>query len=137
MLPEHIQIACDIANKKIPANPESKGIKITGAKKDLNAKGRGPEWYRMVYRGNGWSYVSRERLPRGNYLAAERRATVYGEVYEGEIIVEHDRGEPISGAKLVTNNEIPLTEIEFFKQRDGNIKFILPDKTEIILPDPR
>jgi hypothetical protein len=63
------------------------GVSITGAKKDLNCKGRGPQWYRMVWRPGSWQYVSSDRLPAGNFLASDRRASVSGEVYHGEIVV--------------------------------------------------
>lgn len=138
-LPERFQIACDVATGKVPADPDAEGTSITGAKKDLNSKGRGPIWYRMVYRG-GWQYVSSDRLPNGSFLAADRRATVYGDVYLGEIVVSHHRGAEVDEAWLVVGPDSEgkvLKSITFSKRRDGQMKFVLPDDSEVVLPNPR
>ena len=135
-----IQAACDLATGRRPTDDAIVGTRITGAKKDLNAKGRGPQWYRMVYRNRSWQYVSSERLPSGNFLAADRRAEVYGEVYPGEIVVQHERGGPVDGAWLVASPNTEgkcLIKITFRKRRDGNMTFILPDDSEVVLSDPR
>ena len=130
--------ACAIAARRtLPG--EELGKKIIGAQKDLNSKGKGEHWYRMVYRGGGWRYVSDSMLPAGAYLAADRRAKVYGEVYPGEIVVGHDRGEPIDVAYLVVDRGAAkwLREIEFSRLRSGRLRFALPDGSAVDLPDPR
>lgn len=139
MLSERVQSACDIAAGRTPADPASSGKRIIGAKKDLNCKGRGPPWYRMVYR-RGWQYVSSERLPSGSFRAEERRAEVYGNVYPGEIVVSHDRGKPVDAAWLVLTPDAEgqvLRSIEFASRRDGKLSFSLPDGSEVVLPNPR
>lgn len=139
---ESTQDACDIATGRKSA-PNSDGVTIVGAKKDLNCKGNGPQWYRMVYRSGSWQYVSDERLPNGNYLASDRRATVSGEVYHGEIIVSHDRGSPVDAAWLARRPK-PDGDGKWLialpcptKRRDSRLVFTLPDGGVIDLPDPR
>lgn len=139
-LDTRIAAACDIAAGRTPADPAAPSRRITGAKKDKNARGRGPEWYRMVWRGGSWRYVSDERLPSGNFLAADRRATVYGEVYEGEVCVDHDRGGPVSDAYLVCRPDEGgkvLADCTFARRRDGQLAITLPDGSVILTPDPR
>lgn len=118
-------------------------MSITGAKKDLNCKGRGPQWYRMVWRPGSWQYVSSDRLPAGNFLASDRRASVSGEVYHGEIVVSHDRGSPVDAAWLIRRPAEGgdgkwMKAIDCpTKRRDGQLVFVLPDGTKIDLPNPR
>ena len=136
---DRVQSACDIATGRSPADAGATGTTITGSKKDLNAKGNGPEWHRMVYRGS-WRYVSDDRLPSGRYLASDRRASTSGEVYPGEIVVQHDRGSQVDSAWLACapNSEgKSLVTCSFERQRDGQLKFSLPDGSEVVLPDPR
>lgn len=136
---QRVQSACDIAAGRAEADQAATGAAIVGAKKDLNSKGRGPEWYRMVYRG-GWQYVSDERLPSGRFLAADRRASVHGDVYSGEIVVGHDRGSPVDVARLVASPNAEgkvLVPCEFVRRRDGQLGVTLPDGSLVVLPDPR
>jgi len=135
-----VQAACDVATGRTPTDDAATGTRITGAKKDLNAKGRGSQWYRMVYRNRSWQYVSTDRLPNGTFLAADRRAEVYGKVFPGEIVVQHDRGSAVDAAWLVAapNTEGKcLTKITFAKRRSGDLAFSLPDGSEVVLSDPR
>lgn len=139
-IPARVQGACDVATGRTQPDDAETGTRVTGAKKDLNAKGRGPQWYRMVYRGGSWRYVSTDRLPNGAFLAADRRAEVYGEVFPGEIVVQHDRGSPVDAAWLVAapNSEGKcMTKITFAKRRSGDLAFTLPDGSEVVLSDPR
>lgn len=134
-----VQSACDIATGRSPADDAATGTRIIGAKKDLNCKGRGPQWYRMVYR-RSWQYVASERLPSGSFLASERRSEVHGNVYPGEIVVSHDRGRPVDAAWLVLTPDSDgkvLRKIEFASRRDGQLAFRLPDGSEVVLPNPR
>lgn len=133
------QAACDIATGRVPADPATMGVSMLGAKKDLNCKGRGPEWHRMVWRGGSWNYVSSERLPSGSFRASERRAEVSGEVYPGEIIAQHDRGGPIDAAYLILEPQDGKfrLDITVAKRRDGQLVFKLPDGSEVLLPNPR
>jgi len=140
MISDRVRLACDIATGKVPADPAAPGKQITAAYKDLSCKGRGPWWYRMVYRNGGWTYFSDERLPMGTFRASERRATVHGEVYPGEIVVNHDKGGPVDIACLVCGPDEEgrvLEHVEFSKRRDGNLCFVLPDGSEVVLSNPR
>jgi hypothetical protein len=131
--------ACDVATGRVLADPTTIGTSIVGAKKDLNSKGRGEHWYRMVHR-HGWRYVSDDRLPSASFRAAERRCEVYGDVYPGEIVVSHDRGQSIDCAWLVRAPDSAgkvLVRIEFSSRRDGNLVFTLPDASEVVLSNPR
>lgn len=133
------QAACDIAAGRVQADPAAIGASIIGAKKDLNCKGRGPQWYRMVWRAGTWQYVSDERLPAGSFRASERRAEVHGEVFPGEIVVGHDRGGPVDSAWLARErvDGKALVTITFAKRRDGNLAFTLPDGSIVVLSNPR
>lgn len=120
-------------------DPSEAGVTITAGKKDLNARGRGPHWYRMVYRKGRWIYVSPDRLPSGNFRASERRCAVYGEVYLGEIVACHDIGGPIDLAWLVVTEdpETCLWQISFSRLRDGQLDFTLPNGMVVTTKDPR
>lgn len=137
------QAACDIAAGRAQPDDDADAIEIIGAKKDKNAKGNGPEWYRMVLRDGSWRYVSDDRLPAGNYLASERRASVKGDVFPGELVAVHDRGAPVESVWLVeslTEGESGsdcLRQCDFTKKRGGKLKVTLPDGTEITVADPR
>lgn len=135
------QVACDIATGKRQPDPSEAPYNVVGAKKDLNCNGRGPEWYRMVWRNGDWQYVSNDRLPRGSFRAADRRASVRGDVYTGEIVAKHDRGSPVSEIHLVSAEPdaegLRFVECAFTKRRDGNLGIILPDGSVLTLPNPR
>lgn len=141
-IPQVVARACEVA-AGLPRLPEEEKLyRIRGAEKDLNAKGRGPWWYRLVWRDGAWEYVSQDRLPTGTYLARDRRATVYGNVMLGEIVVQHDRGGPIDAAYLVAPSEASedgktiLRKIELKRFR-GQLIITLPDGRGLELPDPR
>ena len=137
---QRIQTACDIATGKAQADPTESGKEITGAKKDLNGKGRGPQWYRMVHRNGDWRYVSSDRLPSGSFRASERRASVSGEVFTGESVVQHDRGQPVDAAWIICQPDAEgkvMVLCEFSRRRDGNLGITLPDGSELVLPNPR
>jgi hypothetical protein len=128
--------ACAIATGEAQPDPSANAIGIRAAAKDLNAKGNGPIWYRMVWRGGRWSYFASERLPSGNYLAADRRATVHGDVYPGELVCQHARGEQVDAVWIVRAHEKPLRKVEFTRTRDG-LRVQLPTGAMLTLPDPR
>lgn len=135
---DRVQRAADIATGRVPAASDSVGHKVTGAKKDLSCSGSGPQWFRMVYRG-AWRYVSDQRLPNGR-RSSERRCSVHGEVFEGELVVNHDRGKPVDSAWLVCEPDDEgkvLVPVEFTKRRDGQLSFTLPTGDVVVLPNPR
>lgn len=136
----HITAACDIATGAVPSDPAAIGKNIRAAHKDLNCKGRGPCWYRMVYRNKQWEYFSDERLPGGNYLARDRRATVHGYVYLGELVCQHDRGKPIDAVWLACEpdeKDNVLVPCEYSSRRDGAIEVTLPNGQKMTVPNPR
>lgn len=118
-----------IPNDEAPCN-------IMGSHKDYTSRGRCREhWYRMVYRNNQWTYVSSERLPSGTFLAADRNATAYGDVWVGEVIAQHDKGGKIDTMWIVVGeDEAEIRKVEFTRTRDGRLK--LKD-IDVSYPDPR
>ena len=135
-----IQTACDIAMGRLAPDPTESGHRTVGARRELNSKGNGPEWYRMVYRAGAWRYVSDDRLPRGTFLASDRRATVWGDVYSGEIMARHDRGQGIDRVYIVRPfgvDDQRLIVCAFVKQRDDNLRVKLPTGDEVTVSNPR
>lgn len=112
---------------------------IRGAFRDLNSKGRGLETFRKVWRGGAWQWVS-GYLPRGTFLASERRASTSGDVETGEIVAEFSRRLPdrqcsIDAFFVVMDAEKPLKRLEYTKPRLGRYQVIV-DGAEIDMPDP-
>lgn len=140
--PESVRIACAIATGEA-RDPAANAIPVRAAYRNLNSKGNGAEWYRMVYRNGQFTYFSDGRMPTGKFLASERRVTLLGDVYAGEIVVEHDRGGPVNDVMLVCD---PFTDsdgdarkfvsLKWSKQRNG-IRAILPTGASITVPNPR
>jgi len=139
-LTERVTRAISIATGAVAADPSERGHTITGAKKDLNCKGRGDEWYRMVLRNGRWQYVSDDRLPSGSFRASDRRASVSGDVYVGEIVVRHPRGGRVESAWLVCDpgeDGKVLVGCGWGIRRDGQASVRLPDGQEVVVEDPR
>lgn len=135
---DRIRRACDIAAGRAAADPSAPGKRIRAAHKNLNCKGRGDHWFRMVLRGSRWSYFSEERLPAGSFLAADRRCTVYGEVFSGELVCQHDKAKGVDAVWLACEPESSsaLEECTFRKRRDGRLAVTLPDGTEVVVDNP-
>jgi hypothetical protein len=92
----------------------------------------------MVWRNDQWEYFARERLSPVGIRAATRHQTVYGDVWPGEVLVQHDHGGPVDTAWLVVDNkEKPIVACEFRPTRDGRLKITLPDGRAIERPNPR
>ena len=140
---DHVAIACAIATGAAIADPDAAGFRIRGGYKNLNARGNGPWWYRMVYRGGSWTYFSDERLPMGTFRASDRCASVYGTVYAGELLAQHDKGGKVDGVQLVRADPADpadpysLEGVEFSRGQDGSLSLTLPDGGKIVVPDPR
>ena len=112
------------------------GIEIIGASQYIACSGRiHHRWYRMVWRDGAWIYIAK-RLPFFAARAAERHAETTGDVWPGEVVVEHDWRRPLSGA-FVVDGAGDLVACGFARRRDGDLRITLPDETEITLPDPR
>lgn len=139
---EALTLACGIARGEAEGPPDPVG-RLIAATKDINARGRIREWwYRMRWEPatRGWAYITNERLPAGNFRAAERRATLYAEVYVGDLLVTHDRGGPIDPeALLVIKDGAKMRTVpcKVAKRRDGNLSVTLPDGTTLVTPNPR
>jgi hypothetical protein len=99
----------------------------------------------MAWRGGvagirEWQYIG-ERLTGVVMRASTRHQTSYGDVWPGEIVAQHDRGKPIDTIYLIV--KAPLEPkamkepLEFTKRRDGQLSITLPDRSSVILPDPR
>lgn len=134
--------ACEIACGRQVTAPDG-SYRVKGAHKDYSARGScRAHWFRMVLRGGQWTYVSDEYLPSGNFRASERHATVYGEVYEGELCVTHDRGKGVDSiAHLMTvdpsDDSLEMIDCKVVKSRDGNLRIHLPSGDVVVAPNPR
>jgi hypothetical protein len=97
---------------------------IRGAFRDLNARGRGEETFRKVWRSGRWQWIS-SALPSGSFLAADRRAATKGDVETGEIIAQFSRQVGYGGSRacsidgfyLVVDEETPLKSVEHTKPK--------------------
>ena len=136
---EQIRIACDIATGSAN-DPSAVAIRIRAAWRDLNAKGNGSETYRRALSPGGeWRFVSSERLPKGAFLAGDRKAAVRGDVFVGDLLADYERslrrGASLGEAKhdekigLVIGPSDKGAEIEWMdvvRQKDGTWRVILP-----------
>jgi hypothetical protein len=146
-LPELVRLACDIATGAAKV-PTAVAIRTKGAWRDLNAKGNGSETYRRALSpGAQWRFVSSERLPRGTFLAGDRKAVVRGDVYVGDLVADYDRGLSRGASKgeakhdgkigLVVGHADKGAEIEWMdvvRQKDGTWRVILPTGTHLTFP---
>jgi hypothetical protein len=119
----------------IPGDEPAAG-KWTVAKKDYSSRGRCREhWFRMVWRGGGWTYVGGRIGGPGGYDFAE------AELWLGELVVRHNRGGPVVAVAVVgpssDGDGFALRKCEFTRTRDGNLRITLPDGSVIVRPDPR
>lgn len=136
--------ACAIARGEKEAPLEPLG-RFRAASKDVSARGSVREWwFRMRWTGSTWDYFGEGRLPSGTFLAADRRATTYGPVYAGDVLICHDRGKGIDtgaeAARLITHvagGKIASESCQVAKLRNGQLRITLPDGTTIDRPNPR
>lgn len=118
--------------------------KVTAASKDYNARGKcRHHWFRMLWAGGSWQYFADERLPSGTYLAADRGATVYGDVETGDVLVQHDRGGKVDIVYVVVdlpdgqNRKYACMRLPF-RRRAGKLLVSMPfEDAERVYPDPR
>jgi hypothetical protein len=89
------------------------------------------EWYRLVWRGGAWQYLSRQRLQ------TDGRDETWGRVSPGELVAQHDRGGPIDAVYLVVRAEKPLLRCTFARTGAGTLRITLPDGRVVERPDPR
>lgn len=137
-----VRVACDIATGVTKPDSSATAISVVAASRNLNTRGTGHEWYRLVYRASQWVYFQEGRMPKGKFLASERRVTLYGDVYEGEILAGHPRGAAIESVRLVVDEPDDdgsrgrLISCEWSVTRAG-IRVILPTGAHLNLPNPR
>lgn len=137
---ELVRIACDIATGAAK-DPSANAISAKGAWRDVNAKANGSETYRRALSpGGSWRFVSTDHLPRGMFLASDRKAIVRGDVYVGDLIADYDRSlsRGKSNGEAKHDGKIGLVigpaadrgpEVEWMdvtRQKDGTWRVILP-----------
>lgn len=139
---EAVRLACDLATGAV-SDPAAVAIDARGSWRDLNAKGTGDETYRRALSpGGSWRFVSADRLPRGTFLACDRKAVVRGDVYVGDLLADYDRslsrgkstGEAKHDGKIglvvgATEGHLAKDDIEWMdvtRQKDGTWRVILP-----------
>jgi hypothetical protein len=131
------QLACDIAAERGIGDPDAPAITVRAAHKDYSARGsRRAHWFRMVWRNGTWMYVTDKRLPGNGLRASERNATIYGDVFPGEVLVIHDLGESLDElAKLVVaqDNYVACP----IRTTRAGIEISLPDGSVLKRPNPR
>jgi hypothetical protein len=149
VLSEAIRIACDLATGAV-SDPTAGAIRTRAAWRHLNAKGNGNETYRRALSPGGqWRFVSGERLPRGTYLAGDRKASIRGDVFMGDLVADYDRalshgksrGEAAHDGKigLVTgpaDNGAEIWWMDAIRQKDGTIRVILPTGAHLTIVAP-
>lgn len=144
---EAIVIACDIATGAA-TDPAAVAISTSGSWRNLNAKGNGTETYRRALSpGGAWRFVASDRLPRGTFLAADRKCRISGDVFAGDLVADYDRslskgrsdGEARHDGKigLVIGPADKGAEIEWVdvvRQKDGTWRVILPTGAHLTFP---
>ncbi|MDE3097244.1 MAG: hypothetical protein KGK07_14745 [Chloroflexota bacterium] len=141
-----VAAACAIARGEQQPDPAESAISIRGAWRDLNARGRGDESYRrrLPAGAKGWAWVSDDRLPRAGIRASERRCSVSGEVFGGDLIAEFSRSidsrvgaVSVDSFALVVAGHAKLLHIcEYKRRRDGQYAVTLPDGGDITVASP-
>jgi hypothetical protein len=114
-------------------------LSISAAHKDHSAKGRRrAHWFRMAWHNGGWEYLGDRRLANGTFYSGDRHDTVYGDVWDGELVAQHDRGGAVDTVYIVSAaaEEERLQRLAFAR-RSGRLLVTLPDGEELDLPDPR
>jgi hypothetical protein len=121
---------------------------ISGAYRNINARGRGTEAFRKALRGGRWDWVAAGYLPRGTFLAADRRASVTGPVEPGELIAQFSRSVGYGGSRAcsldwfsVVGDDGQLGDDLVCRRRKvagGGFGYnvTLPDGSVIEVPDP-
>lgn len=146
---EAARIACDIATG-VANDPTAVAISTRGAWRDLNARGNGTESYRRALSpGASWRFVALSRLPRGTFLAGDRKALERGDVYAGDLVADYDRslrGGRSQGAAshdgkigLVIGEGEHGARIEWMdavRQKDGTVRVILPTGAHLTVSSP-
>lgn len=147
---EGVRMACDLATGAAK-DPTANAISTKGAWRDLNAKGNGDETYRRALSPGGvWRFVSRERLPPGTFLAGDRKASVRGDVYPGDLVADYERSLRGGRSQGEANHDGKVglvigphpeggAKIEWMdvtRQKDGSWRVILPTGAHLTFASP-
>lgn len=144
---ERERIACDIASGTA-RDPSATAITIRGAWREVNSRGSGGETYRRALSPGGrWRFVSSERLPRGTFLASDRKAVVRGDVFAGDLLADFERGiragsstgearhDGKIGLVIGTDENKPQIEwMDVSRQKDGTWRIVLPTGAHLSFP---
>lgn len=138
---ETFELECARAKGEQTIPEDEAPISITGAHCDYSARGSCREhWFRMAWRNDSWQYISR-RLEAVGMTSSTRHQSKKGDVWAGEIVASHDRGKPIDAVALIVNRPEGVTNhilwLDFTRRRDGQLSITLPDKSTVVLRDPR
>ena len=143
--------ACRLALGEVPPDADAEPGSIRSAWRDLSARGSGPEAYRRVLRGGAesWGWLGAERLPRTASSARDRRASVYGDVYLGDVVatfsrrIEHGRSAgkaTLDDFRIYCGHDEAgkpiLVECAAKKRRDGRFALVLPNGSALIVGSP-
>lgn len=148
-LDEATRIACDLATSEA-VDATAAAIAIRGSWRDLNAKGNGSESYRRAMSpGRPWRFVASSRLPSKTFLASDRRTTIRGDVFPGDLLADYERrlhaGQSTSEA--VHDGQIGLVVgpsddgadivwMDAVRQKDGTLRVILPTGAHLTVATP-
>lgn len=122
-LAPEVAAACEIA--ATDGEPGGDPMLIRGAYKRA-----GEHWYRVVWRYGGWKSCA-----HGDLASNTSCYVMYGRVWPGELIAQHDHGGPVTSVWLVTDTN-PLEPCTFTRRGDGTLCITLPDGREVKRPDP-
>lgn len=147
---ELMRIACDIATG-VASDPTASAIRMRGSWRDLNAKQNGSETYRRALSpGRAWRFASSEKLPYATFLAGDRKAVVYGDVFVGDLLADYDRaiaggrskGAAVFDGKIgivvgvLPSGKADIEWCDTTKQKDGMYRVILPTGAHHNVADP-
>jgi hypothetical protein len=125
--------ACAIARGESTAQTDPAPVSIRGACVERSMRGKvQEEWYRMVLRDGEWTYVSADRLS-----TTARHSAVSGDVYQGELVAQHERGAQIDAMWLVAGQaDEEWVELQI-RVGASTITATLPDGSTVAVPNPR
>lgn len=122
--PKHLAASLVALGATPPDEHDEPGA-VRGAWRDVNSRGNGTESYRrrLSPGAQSWGWLSDERLPRGTFLASDRRAVIRGDAFVGDLLAVFSRG--LRGGS--STGKATLDGFEIYCGRGGDGKFLLPD----------
>ncbi len=147
-----LALACALASGGVSPDEAATAIRVIAAKKNLTAKGSGEESYRrrLPAGETAWEWISDERLPRGHFLASERRAEVRGDVFAGDLLAWFSRqikGGASQGEATIDSFQLVIGKLgdcrarvskalDHTRRRDGRFAVTLPDGSVMVVTSP-